>query len=270
MKKGNGDWPIFVISLPDRLDRRAAITTQLAAHDLPFEIIDAIDGRSSLTEAQKSAVDHAAVQRHLGRPLSNTEIACAQSHQSIYHRVIAQNLDGAVVLEDDATLTTAFATLYRARAYQRFDILQFSYRRARVFPSRWLWPRLTKGIRAAPVLLNATITSTYSVSQRAARRLSQGPKPIGGPADWPRDTFGLRHMVTVPQTADQDRGTLSSDIEFDRVELASRLSKDRSFRRLLRLQYWQVWLRKRLSRKLAWERIQRPAPAQSSTNTPQI
>ncbi|MDG2452528.1 MAG: glycosyltransferase family 25 protein [Paracoccaceae bacterium] len=255
MEKDNADWPIFVISLPDRLDRRAAITAQLTAHDLPFEIIDAIDGRSGLTEAQKSAVDHAAVQRHLGRPLSDTEIACAQSHQSVYQRVITLDLGGAVILEDDATLTTAFATLYRARAYQRFDILQFSYRRARVFPSRWLWPHLTKDIRAARVLLNSEVTSTYSVNQRAARYLSHGPKPIGGPADWPRDTFGLRHMVTVPQTADQNGDTLSSDIEFGRVDLASRVNKDRSFRRLLRLQYWKVWLRKRLSRKLAWERI---------------
>jgi hypothetical protein len=62
-------------------------------------------------------------------------------------------------------------------------------------------------------------------------------------------------MVTVPQTADQNGDTLSSDIEFGRVDLASRVNKDRSFRRLLRLQYWKVWLRKRLSRKLAWERI---------------
>ncbi len=49
--------PIFVISLPDSLERRENVSERLGALGLPFEFIDAVDGRKRLPPEFEVMVD---------------------------------------------------------------------------------------------------------------------------------------------------------------------------------------------------------------------
>ena len=104
----NTAWPIFVISLKDATERRENITKQLNDCNLPFSIMDAIDGRKGLPAPFEPMVDRDPSRSRISRGLTDGEFACALSHMAVYRHVVENNLPGAIVLEDDAILTPLF------------------------------------------------------------------------------------------------------------------------------------------------------------------
>jgi glycosyl transferase family 25 len=94
-------WPIYVISLKRAAQRRAASKRALDAIGLPFEFFDAIEG-VYLSEADVAAAyDSERNAKQYKRPLSLPEIGCYLSHHALWKRIVDQDLDGAVILEDD-------------------------------------------------------------------------------------------------------------------------------------------------------------------------
>ena len=49
-------------------------------------------------------VDHEFCQSNFGHKISKYEIACAMSHIKVYEKMIAENIEHALILEDDAYL----------------------------------------------------------------------------------------------------------------------------------------------------------------------
>lgn len=99
--------PVFIVNLERRPDRKQLIESRLANLGIKnYEIIKAIDGKelpddtSEIYNKEKSVLIH--------RQLKKTEIACALSHIEIAKKVIEQNLEYAIILEDDAELTLEF------------------------------------------------------------------------------------------------------------------------------------------------------------------
>ena len=94
--------PILVISLPDSTDRRKAITARLDALSLPFEFVDAVDGRNGIPDECKPMVDRQGAVSFMLHPLSDAEFGCALSHLAAYKRVVDDGIPHALILEDDA------------------------------------------------------------------------------------------------------------------------------------------------------------------------
>jgi glycosyl transferase family 25 len=68
---------------------------------LAFNFFDAIEG-AHLTQAEvEASYDAAQNARRYKHPLSLPEIGCYLSHHALWKRVVDQNLDGVVILEDD-------------------------------------------------------------------------------------------------------------------------------------------------------------------------
>lgn len=99
--------PIFIINLDRRPDRKQLIESRLANLGIKnYKVIEAIDGKQ-LPENMDQIYDRkSSIQ--LFRDLKPTEIACSLSHVEIAKTIINENLDYAVVLEDDAELTIDF------------------------------------------------------------------------------------------------------------------------------------------------------------------
>jgi len=89
---------IFVINLPDAIERRQFQNDQLNKLGLEYKILDATSA-DDLSEAtyKKHYFDWQ-------RPLRKTEIACYYSHRSAWDRVIRSG-EPALILEDDAILS---------------------------------------------------------------------------------------------------------------------------------------------------------------------
>ena len=118
--------PTFVISLPEATDRRTRLTKIFEDLGLEFEFIDAVDGR------QFDVLNHpnyAPSQRlrYFGKHITGGEIGCLLSHKNIYQKMINENINRALIFEDDVIIHDGF--LKTLREIQTisvpFDMIRF-------------------------------------------------------------------------------------------------------------------------------------------------
>lgn len=102
--------PIFVISLPEATDRRAAMAAQMERLGLEFAFIDAVDGRG-FNMMERSDYDARKRLAFFGLHLKGGEWGCLLSHKNIYEIIVAHNLDQAIIFEDDALIDPHFPTI---------------------------------------------------------------------------------------------------------------------------------------------------------------
>lgn len=109
----NGDkgkrYKIFFINLDKSVERRKEMESQLERAGLPFERFSAIDGNAHSEEffnGYYSANENA---KRYYVSLSKTEIACYISHLKVCEKILSENLDYGIVLEDDIVLKDSFA-----------------------------------------------------------------------------------------------------------------------------------------------------------------
>jgi len=108
-------------------ERRNAIGRQLDALSIDWEFSDAIDARASgsLLDAFYGDAENIAP-----RPLARSEIACFASHRLLYGKIHEDNVDFALVLEDDALIDDGINELLSAisaRGIPDFDALIVGY-----------------------------------------------------------------------------------------------------------------------------------------------
>ncbi|MCH8466617.1 MAG: glycosyltransferase family 25 protein [Roseinatronobacter sp.] len=236
--KAAQDWPVFVISLTDAGERRARISEQLSALSIPFEFVDAIDGRSGLPAEYERMIDRAGTLVQERRGMSDAEYACALSHMSVYKRILDQNLPGAIVLEDDAILGAGFAAYRGARAYEHGDLIQLDYTDARI----WRFAKAAKqfpDFALMPIVKIGILANGYSVSLRGARHLYTHGLPIRHPADWPCDVSAINCLISIPRIVDHPPIEVAqSTLEMGRRLLLS-VSYERKSSRFTKAKYWR-------------------------------
>ena len=102
----------YVVNLARSPDRRAYIMAQLAKTRVHYEIVDAVDGRDlDLTDTR--LFDTTLVGTSAFRPGA---VGCAMSHLKVYRRVLDDDLEIALVLEDDVVLPADLGALVDAIA----------------------------------------------------------------------------------------------------------------------------------------------------------
>lgn len=96
----------YVINLDRSSDRRAHITTELHRVGMNFEIVPAVDGRT-LDLNDSALIDPSVVP---GCEFPGTYV-CPLSHFHAYERILEDNRERALVLEDDVTLPADLSAL---------------------------------------------------------------------------------------------------------------------------------------------------------------
>lgn len=120
------DIPIFVINLPRDTARRDTMISRFTPLGAALNFFDAIDGRA-LTPEQLKLYDGAKRRRYFGRDLMAGEIGCLLSHRAIFQKMISENIDYAVILEDDVVPEPDFMDAISAmpRAPIKWDVIRF-------------------------------------------------------------------------------------------------------------------------------------------------
>lgn len=176
---------LFVISLADSTERRRSIKKRLSELGLEFQFFDAIDGRQGLPPDLETYVDRNRAQQKLGRPLSDPEIACALSHAFLYQHILEQDLEEAIILEDDMVPSESFRALIisgkLSQAQQDLILFYYNYAQAFRFSFRSFFGEYKKFWFAAL----PSSTAAYYVSRRGAGVLHKAALPISFVADWP-------------------------------------------------------------------------------------
>jgi glycosyl transferase family 25 len=105
---------IYVVTLPESRDRQINITAQLNALGLAFEFVFGTDGRKLTGEQlvqvfdKEKNIKHYQKQNFRERGMSFEEIGCALGHKSAYEKMIENNIECAIILEDDSLIKDGF------------------------------------------------------------------------------------------------------------------------------------------------------------------
>lgn len=181
----------FIIHLERATERRQQVAELISQLQIPAEVITAVDAKQ-LSDAEVDRV----YKPRLHKPtypfrLSRNEIACFLSHRKTWQAIIDQNLDAALVLEDDVALTADFPAAFAAALAVAIEggLVRLPFRTDRETGDTILMSGSVKVIRPLPVGLGMV---AQLISRKAAQILLNRTKQF----DRPVDTFAQMNWIT--------------------------------------------------------------------------
>ena len=187
----NQQIPVLVISLAHALKRRKFIREQMTKLKIDYEFFDAVDGNKlSHTYVSKFKIQKGEI--CLGRPLTSGELGCVFSHLHVYEKMLEENIEKLIVLEDDTQLDDAFAVLINNLNYAplQWDLLYLGYWATfkgmplfgkNIYPLS-LWESRTLPLPAAatstkyrigPPIASLSGSYAYAITKKGAEKLIQ-------------------------------------------------------------------------------------------------
>lgn len=184
--------PIYVINLKSSIDRKQYMETLCDEYGLYTTFIEAVYGKALSNSEVSSVYDKKKALKSIGRELMLGEIGCALSHKKVYQKMIDENIEVALVLEDDVTFES---------------LLDKALNSVELFPKAWelvllghhsghenqneipsllsLWDRysLNKDIQLGRLVGYGFGTYGYLINQRGARKLLNELATIYRPID---------------------------------------------------------------------------------------
>jgi GR25 family glycosyltransferase involved in LPS biosynthesis len=257
---------VFVINLNSSKSRLEKITRELHAKEVPFERIDAIDGRQ-LPDPAKFVSPFSRVFRP--QPLFPREIGCWLSHKKVWEKITAEKIPLSLVLEDDASPRVSIEELASVDLNRcALDLLRVhvlkpdeELRRNRMIGTGIFIAGRELFLQTFPVFSATAYFLTLSGAQKMASR-----KTMLAPTDWFSlwsGFDGLRHGILLPSMFDADDGGVSTIEEhggFPKTEIGrfARLVRRRG--KLVK-RYYLSYLDRRHARGLAGELASRSLSA---------
>jgi glycosyl transferase family 25 len=203
---------VLVINLDRAVERLRGIAERLSVLGLPWQRVNAVDGRSLSDAERANALDEAAYRRKHGMTPWPGELGCYLSHLQAMRCLLTSDASAALVLEDDvAPGPTLPAVLDALTAHPtRWDMVKLSaVHRGTPVPVL----RLTEGHELAVMLSRCTGSSAYLVNRRAAQAYLDGLLPMSLPYDHVFDQgwrFGLAVRLVSPPPCRHDDQTPST------------------------------------------------------------
>lgn len=250
-KSNNQAIPIFVISLARAPDRREAISNHLRKLDLKFEIIEAVDG-SQLSESECISLLADGVTYIRG------VIGCYLSHIRLYERIIQDNIDVALILEDDARLNPNIVNAIRSGIdYSAFDYCLLDCddvsETTPVFYDIDTQQTLTPGFPVYETNVGPALLHAYLMTKEGARKRVAHAWPIYKPVDiYSHLPYQPKILVCVsPKGAwvsEHSRQSFTSprnEMELPRLKFLRRFPIFFTIRDWIKLQPIKGWLKAR-------------------------
>lgn len=202
---------VFLINLDKNADRLAFMDGQLRRMGIEYERIPAIYG-AALTEDEKRNRCRLLRSRIAkGAPMTDGEIGCALTHCGIYRRMVADNTQAALILEDDVILSKDFPAVLSEAA----DYIDPIKKQVVVF-SDYNVPfdkRPTNGIVKTG---KASCADAYIITLPAASCVLAANTPVKTVADaWTRwsKRYGIDLYRAFPTTVQQENERFGTDID---------------------------------------------------------
>jgi glycosyl transferase, family 25 len=176
----------YVINLARSLERRVHVTAELERVGIDYEFVEGVEGRD-LDLADEKLIDPAVLGTSWFRP---GVAGCAFSHRTVYEKILAADLDWALVLEDDVTLPADLQRLSEALAQHlnAAEVILLNYDSPDTIKmSRQGLVYLRAGRQLAlPLDVNQPASSAaYLISRDACKRMTESITPFQArPDDW--------------------------------------------------------------------------------------
>lgn len=233
---------------------------QLNVLQMPHEFLPAVDGRK-LTEANMREMCDMDVVRQWSQLLTPGMIGCSLSHHRAYQKMVTENIDFALILEDDTRLSREVprivdeleSNLRTGLLDQNEPILLYYQSKEKVAFSNANSVRLKGGTGAFyPIdIWRPITTAAYVISLPIAKRLAALVYPVRySPDSWAvfhRENAigGLRCVLPLPV----ESGFFKSDIGYEQHKRLNQLVKGLEARNVFPVKQLLHWRRRRLARK---------------------
>jgi glycosyl transferase family 25 len=165
--------PVYVINLDCADERMLSMEKQLSEINVKYERIPAIKG-NSLTEAEIKKEYSATLNKEFFRAdLTLGEIGCYISHKNVWRKMVAENIEFAVILEDDMILEKHFIQLFsHSETLKKYDLIKLADNRNHL-------PKHISKLDQQFELINFTkipnCTTGYTINLAGAKKLLARP-----------------------------------------------------------------------------------------------
>ena len=193
---------IYVINLESSLERRESIKLQMEKYSLRYEFFRAVD-KDLLSEEHLKKHDAEIAKEEFGRPLKVGEIACALSHYSIHEKMLRENIERAIIFEDDIVINEDTVEIMKCLSMypENLELLYLFHGKAKSFP--WKRKTIYKHYKMAKYRVpskNSKRTimyaAAYLLTRKGAEKLLLDAYPLKLPIDIHMGYIQRNNLVT--------------------------------------------------------------------------
>ena len=166
--------PVFIINLDSSPERYQHAEQQLQALGISAQRFRGVYGKDLSATEVDACYDKTANQQYFRRSLSPGEIGCYLSHRGVWQLMVDQNIDAAIVLEDDIDVEARFAAaLGQINKLDGWDHIKLSDDRDTPAFSR---KAVGDGFELVNFKRVPNCATGYAISQSGARKMLQRNK----------------------------------------------------------------------------------------------
>lgn len=248
---------IFVINLKRSVERRALVESQLQERALEYSIFEAIDGHS-LSDSDVTRLCDANAVHQYSKFLTKGLIGASLSHYGVQQKILEEDLDKALVLEDDVLLSDDLALLLDSLepevATNEIILLCFSAFQPIILSNTMKKPLVAGFHLAYPVDLTVLGTACgYVITREAARNMVDFNRPLKIVCDcwgefWSHGCFEsmrcVAPMAVQPAHLRSDIGYLDNTRILGRIKSLAHHFDTRLVNKALAWRREQLWKRR--------------------------
>ena len=239
----------FVINLERDSEKRLSMVKQLVATKLDFEIVPAIDGKLMPEVELNAAYDQERALKFIHRRLTAGEVGCALSHLKVLRHIVSTAIPMALVLEDDALITTGALDVLKTlehlqlaeepRVFILTHVLKYSAWKRK--------PATQDGKYSLYPVFDAYCAHGYVVTNTAAKRLLVYFENLHHPIDY-WNVLRRKRVVkisgVVPYCIGNTALASGSEIDKERREISAHLHLTWAahIRNMMRRYLWEKFL----------------------------
>lgn len=182
--------PIFIINLATDVDKRKHMEALCKTNNIEGRFIDAVYGKKLSAEEIQRVYDKQLAITECGRELTFGEIGCTLSHLKIYQTMMDENIQQAVVLEDDVLLNAHFLELIEnvSSFPSDYELMLLGYYSDEVTEKSspaniWSKQQIVNGIHAQRLVMPTYGTHGYLINLVGAKKLAKELALIKKPID---------------------------------------------------------------------------------------
>ncbi|GJL85990.1 MAG: glycosyl transferase [Micavibrio sp.] len=217
--------PVFVINMPRSTERRKSAEERLKAARLDYHFIEGVDGKA--LDFDHPHYDRNKRLRYFGRDLLEAEIGCLLSHRKIYQKMIEENIEQALIFEDDVILkeknfTELLDSIMNSKT--SWDIIRF------IVPKRShkIVTQITPEYSLGRVYGTQGGAFGYMITLKAAKKMVEHTERFWLPIDtihgrtW-ETGLDVKYLLPCPITTDEEIPSTIGDKRFDKtIQLQNR------------------------------------------------
>lgn len=215
---------IFIINLKKDIEKKEYMKEQSQKYGLSVEFIEAINGNDLEQDVVSEVYSKQKSLQYFSRELTRGEIGTALSHLSIYKKMITEDIQIALVLEDDIDFNFSEQDLLKLIAGLPKDwecvLLGHHTKRSRyidTLSSYWGKKKITDTLECNRLAEEAFGAYGYLINQKGALKSLHQFHVIDRPIDHWSDSFHHLYAISPSIIKVNENLTDSSSLESERI-----------------------------------------------------